>query len=157
MKLFFDTSALVKYFQREDGSDEVQALIDDQANEVWALSLALLELHSSLFRRSRSRELTDDEVKEVWSCVTEVATGFNIESTSEAIITEAHNLLLRFGKKPGLRSLDAIHLAGLSLLGEKTWRVVACDTVVCEVARNMGYKVINPAPAKPNQPAPKIV
>jgi len=42
-------------------------------------------------------------------------------------------------------------------MGEKTWRVVACDTVVCEVARSMGYKVINPAPAKPNQPAPKIV
>lgn len=157
MKLYFDTSALVKYFQREDGSDEVQALIDDQANEVWALSLALLELHSSLFRRLRSRELTDDEVKEVWSCVTDVAAEFNIESISEAIVNEAHNLLLRFGKKPGLRSLDAIHLAGLSLLGEKAWRVVACDTVVCDVARHMGYKVINPAPAKPDQTAPKIV
>jgi hypothetical protein len=57
MKLYFDISALVKYFQREDGSYEVQALIDDEANQVWARSLALLELHSSLFRRLRNQEL----------------------------------------------------------------------------------------------------
>ncbi len=116
MKLYFDTSALVKYFQREEGSDEVESLVDDKTNQVWALSLALLELHSALCRRIRSKELTEDEVKEVWDCVTEVACGFNMEPISEPVVNEAHNLLARFGVNPGLRSLDALHLAGLSLV-----------------------------------------
>ena len=35
MNLFFDTSALVKFFHEEEGTDIVTDLILEQKNEVW--------------------------------------------------------------------------------------------------------------------------
>jgi len=39
MKLFFDTSALVKFFYEEKGSDIVTDLITSKQNEIWLLEL----------------------------------------------------------------------------------------------------------------------
>ena len=43
MILFFDTSALVKFFHREEGTDVVVSLISDLKNELWVSELARLE------------------------------------------------------------------------------------------------------------------
>jgi predicted nucleic acid-binding protein len=41
--VFFDTSALVKFFRREEGTDVVSSLITDPENRVWVSELAKLE------------------------------------------------------------------------------------------------------------------
>ena len=43
MILFVDTSALVKFFHREEGTDVVVSIISDLDNEVWVSELARLE------------------------------------------------------------------------------------------------------------------
>ena len=43
MVLFFDTSALVKFFHREKGTDVVVSIISNLKNEVWVSELARLE------------------------------------------------------------------------------------------------------------------
>ena len=43
MILFFDTSALVKYFHVEEGTEQITALINDPNNEIWILELARIE------------------------------------------------------------------------------------------------------------------
>ena len=44
MNLFFDTSALVKFFHEEEGTDIVTELILDRNNEIWGSELGRLEL-----------------------------------------------------------------------------------------------------------------
>ena len=61
MNVFFDTSALVKFFHEEEGTKIVTDLILDGNNQVWVLELARLEFISAVFRRFRNREM--DEVK----------------------------------------------------------------------------------------------
>jgi predicted nucleic acid-binding protein len=46
---------------------------------------------------------------------------------------------------PELRSLDAIHLATASLLGEALGKVVTYDTRMAEAARGLGFMVVAPA------------
>jgi predicted nucleic acid-binding protein len=50
MILFFDTSALVKFFNREEGADVVTSLITDSGNRVCVPELARLEFVSALQR-----------------------------------------------------------------------------------------------------------
>ena len=62
MKLFFDTSALVKFFHQEDGTDSVTKWILSEDNELWILELAKVEFYSSLFRKFRNRELNENSL-----------------------------------------------------------------------------------------------
>jgi len=54
MNLFFDTSALVKYYLPEIGSDRVESLVENQENTIWLSELLKVEFYSALFRRLRS-------------------------------------------------------------------------------------------------------
>lgn len=57
MILFFDTSALVKFFHEEKGSELVTRLILSKDNEVWISEIAKVEFLSAIFRRLRSKEI----------------------------------------------------------------------------------------------------
>ncbi len=51
MNLFFDTSALVKYFHEEPGTARVTALIDEPDHRVWLSELARVEFVSAMHRK----------------------------------------------------------------------------------------------------------
>ncbi len=59
MNLFFDTSALVKFYHNEEGTEQVTELITSANNSIWLLDLARLEFVSALFRRYRNGELNN--------------------------------------------------------------------------------------------------
>ena len=74
--------------------------------------------------------------------------SFNIEPLGQVILKEAEALLKRFGKKRGLRALDALQIGTFSLISEKGWYFVAADEMLCEVAKDMGFQVIKPIEEK---------
>ena len=51
MKLYLDTSALVKYFHNETGTDAMIQLLNDSDNIVYASELVRIEFLSALMRR----------------------------------------------------------------------------------------------------------
>ena len=55
---FFDTSALVKRYHQEIGSEQVNAIFDDQDNILIISELALVELASALRRKQNQGEIT---------------------------------------------------------------------------------------------------
>ena len=57
MNLFFDTSALVKFFHEEDGTDRVTMWITSPDNEIWVSEIAHLEFISVVYRRFRNGEI----------------------------------------------------------------------------------------------------
>ena len=56
---FFDTSAFVKYFAIEQGSDIVINLIDKPINNTWITELTLTEFYCALYRKFRNNELSE--------------------------------------------------------------------------------------------------
>ena len=60
MILFFDTSALVKFFHEEKGSEVVTRLILSEDNEIWISVLARIEFLSALYRRLQN--MTSEDV-----------------------------------------------------------------------------------------------
>jgi uncharacterized protein len=55
---FFDTSALVKIYHRETGSDFCLGCYKDQAAIIIS-ELACLEFHSTVYRKYRDKELNE--------------------------------------------------------------------------------------------------
>jgi predicted nucleic acid-binding protein len=144
MNLFFDTSALVKLFHEEPGSDLVTSLIKASHNTIWLLELSRIEFYSALFRRFRNSELSDEDLKQAINGFNNQLNGFRVEPLSHAIVNEAELLIQQYGKEHGLRSLDSLHLAAYILISEKEWQFVAADFNLLSVARAIGLNTINP-------------
>lgn len=144
MNLFFDTSALVKFFHEEEGSEAITKLITSGENEIWVLGLARIEFLSALFRRYRNKELDDKKLARAILGFEETISSFNVEPLGQAILKEAESLFKKYGKTQGVRTLDVLHLASFNLISEMDWRFVAADDNLCEVAQLMGFKTINP-------------
>jgi len=66
MNCFFDTSALAKLFQKEEGSDFVEKLINAPENDIWILDLTRIELLSSAYRRYRQKDISEKELEIIW-------------------------------------------------------------------------------------------
>ena len=144
MKLFVDTSALVKFFHDELGSDLVTKLLLDPDNEIWMLDLARVEFLSALFRRRRNNEINDQQLTIAISGFEEEWNRFHIEPMNPAVVKEAEDLIKRYGEHCGLRTLDALHGAAFVLVGEIDWAFVASDKALCSVIAQIGYQTINP-------------
>jgi len=144
MNVFFDTSALVKFFHEEEGTETVSGLILDPSNDVWILDLARLEFLSAVFRRFRTGELEEDRLSIVIGSFEKQVKHFNVESLGRAVLEEAVFLMKNHAKTHGLKTLDALHLAAFSLISERDWVFVAADDSLCSVAKALGYITVNP-------------
>lgn len=144
MNLFFDTSALVKFFHNENGTRQVTALITDPQNSIWILDIASLEFRCALYRRFRNKEITEIELNQAIHYFFEQLEFFYTEPLGHGIIKEAEALLEIHGPKFGLRTLDALHLGTFQLIAEQNWHFVTADKKLAEIAVNTGAKVITP-------------
>jgi uncharacterized protein with PIN domain len=134
MNLFFDTSALVKFFHEEEGTDIVTELILDRNNEVWISELGRLEFVSAVFRRFRNKELDEEQLNTAVGPFENQIAGFNIEPLGHAVFDQAELFIKKYGRTHGLKALDALHLGAFSLISEKDWSFVAADDNLCKVA-----------------------
>jgi len=111
MNLYFDTSALVKLFHEESGTEVVTDLINNPENSIFISDLTRLEFISALCRRYRNKEINDQELNEALSGFREDYSRFHVEPLGQMVLQEAEELLMKYGKTYGLRTLDALHLA----------------------------------------------
>lgn len=144
MNVFFDTSALVKFFHEEEGTKIVTDLILDGNNQVWVLELARLEFISAVFRRFRNREMDEAQLDTAISSFENQIAGFNIEPLGHAILEEAEFFLKELGRIHGLKALDAMHLGAFSLISEEDWGFVVADNNLYRIAEVIGFNTMNP-------------
>lgn len=144
MKFFFDTSALVKFFYVESGTEIVTQIMEHSSSEIWISDLARLEFTSALYRRYRNKSLDEIKLHIATTYFEKQLVSFNIEPLNQLVIDEAGLLLKMYGKEYGLRTLDALHLGTYSLISEMGWCFVTSDTVLEEVAKQTGFLSLNP-------------
>ena len=144
MKFFFDTSALVKFFYVESGTELVTQIIEHPSSEIWISDLARLEFISALYRHYRNKTLDEIKLHAAITYFDKQLLSFNSEPLNQLVLDEAGLLLKKFGKEYGLRTLDALHLATYSLISEQGWCFVTSDTVLSDVAKLAGFLLLNP-------------
>jgi predicted nucleic acid-binding protein len=145
LNLFFDTSALVKYFHLESGTDQVVELIDNAENQIWVSGLARIEFISAFYRKLRRGDIDSGQLQESLSSFDIEWDQFNQQPLSDTVITEADKLMRKKASKYGLRALDALQLASFIVLAEKDWAFIVADGVLADTVVSENYDVIRVA------------
>jgi predicted nucleic acid-binding protein len=146
--LFLDTSALAKYYRREEGSDFVERLFADAGAQRLISRLAIVEVESAFATKVRTGEIDSEGARIARRRLESDLGRRNIlmAAVGDDHFEIARRLLLRHGVDRSLRTLDALQLAvavGL-VRGGYPPIFVAADHRLCEVARLEGFQVTNP-------------
>lgn len=142
-EFFFDTSALVKRYHVEPGTERVDAILDDPDAEIFISSLAIIESVSAFKRKHNRGEVTEQEMTNLISVFfREALDDFVILPLEESVMTFSFDLIL----DEDLRTLDSLQLsAGLSLASEiENLTFVTADEKLVEIADQRGLETVRP-------------
>jgi len=142
MNYYFDTSALVKLFSNEAGSEKVKAMVTDQSNHIWVLELAQIEIICAIHRKYRNNEFPKDNLEPLLQAIYNQFNLFSVIPLDAAIAAEAQLLIKRFGKEIALKTLDALHIAGWFVLANPDCCFVSSDHNQLKVVEILNHQTI---------------
>ena len=140
--LFFDTSALVKRYAEEPGSQRVDELIDSDRTVVIS-SLAIIETVSAFKRKHNRGQLTESRMNRLLGLFFEEALeDFVIIPIEESIVSFSFELVL----ENDLRTLDSLQLSAAISVDTADTEVtfVSADTELTAAATVHGLSVESP-------------
>ncbi len=139
MKLYFDTSALVKKYISETGSDNVDKLLFS-ASEIYISIIGHVEAISSFRRLLHEREIDEKDYNQLKLEIEQDFQFFNVVDVSFEIVFSAIKTIDKYQ----LKSLDSIHLASAISMKRNIDYFVSSDQKLLNAAKKEGFKVINP-------------
>jgi len=144
MIYFFDTSALVKYYTEEKGSEQVTAIIQDSETYIFISELTCIEIKSSFATKCRTGQITQDEWQIAVQAFDESLANFYVEPINEAVRRAAEQLIQTFAVQYALRTLDAIQLATYQQLTYPIVILASADERLNQLARELAHIIWNP-------------
>jgi len=144
---YLETSALVKLYVREPGTDRLLTLTSPPGeNRLVILSLAQIEFRSAVRRRERSRDIPPRIASQLLDAFRRHVEGrFETLAIDDVLLDISAGLVDRYS----LRAFDAIQLAGYLVLRKTARReapvFVCADRELLAVARREGLPVLDPA------------
>jgi len=146
-KYFFDTSAIVKRYHREDGSDFIDRLFTEADAEFVISDISIIEFYSALSLKVRVGEIDEENFMSLRKLFSQdIKRGiYEVAEFSNAEKLESTKLLLKYAKKHSLKTLDAIQLSVVKSINEPEVKAVVCaDEKLCKIIALEGFSVINP-------------
>lgn len=143
---FLDTSALVKLYVQEPGTDRLLPLIGDRPqNRLAVLAISLVEIRSAIRRRQRAGDIDASVAAAILENVqSHMETRFIRQPVNDTVIDTALEMIDRYA----LRAYDALQLAGclvLCAIAAEAFTFVCADHRLLEAARSQELRVLDPA------------
>ena len=139
MNYFFDTSALIKKYIFENGSDKVDELMN-QADGIFVSTITEIEAFST-FRRllienaigKNDYEILKDEFKIDYQYYNQVSFDMDVSNNAKILID-----------KYQLKTLDSIQLGTALLVNSEIDYFVVCDDKLIKSGKKEKLEIINP-------------
>lgn len=141
--LFFDTSALVKRYYDEPGSETVDGLVESDETKVVVTAITVIEIVSAFRRKYNREDVSETVVDELLTAFFEEALAdFLIVPTEEALFSHSFDLIL----EDDLRTLDSLQLSAAVAVSEEVENLVfaSADRELVSVANGRGLETVNP-------------
>jgi uncharacterized protein len=144
---YLETSALVKLYVREQGTDHLLRLAEaSQENRFALLSLSQIELRSAIRRRERNGDLGPHVAGLVLDRFQQhLEAKFLQQSLTDPVLDSAAEMIDRYA----LRAYDAIQMAGYLVLrttfGKESPIFVCSDQSLLQVARSEQVPILDPS------------
>jgi predicted nucleic acid-binding protein len=145
--LYLDTSALVKLYVQEQGTEKMLELAHpDAGNRLVILSLSRIEFRAAVRRRAKlgdiDAQLADEMIGEFNGHISNV---FQLQPVNEPVMDAACSAI----DQHYLRAYDAMQLGGYVALrkniGEEVAAVFVCaDEKLLNAATDQGFPILNP-------------
>lgn len=149
---FLDTSALVKHYHEEEGSEVVERLFQEPERRLMISDLSIIEFYSAIALKVRTKEIkakTFTNLRKLFAH--DLKEGlYEVVLFREQEKRLATKLLIKHAPRRSLRTLDAIQLAVMkSKGGEAISAVVCADERFCRIIASEGFNIINPIAEAP--------
>ncbi len=144
---YLETSALVKLYVYETGTERLLGLTTSDAGHRFAiLSLAQVELRAAIRRRQRAGQIPEHAAEELIDAFRQHSeSNFLVQPFSDSLLDVAFALVDGYG----LKGYDAMQLAGYlhlrSISGAEEPVFVCADKALLSAARNEGCPILDPA------------
>ena len=129
MKIFLDTSSLLKLYHKEEGTDELLKLISDKIEQIYLSELAKIEFNSAIWKKVRTKEFTEKNAKQIITFFENDFDKYKWIPINNIVLNSAKELIKLYGNK-SLRTLDAIQLACAISVKSKVNLFKTSDTVL---------------------------
>ena len=151
MLCYVDSSALVKRYARESGSEWLRALVESRAeNSIYIAQIGAVEVAAGLSRKVRTKELEQKEYESTLELF--MSDIRNEEYNLLPVASAVTNLAIELTRRYPLRGYDAVHLAAAIRLNQVLVQnklpavlFVSADQLLCEAAAREGLLTENPA------------
>ncbi len=134
MRVFFDTSAFVKRYVSEAGTDAALEWCD-RATEIGLSGIALPEIVSAFCRLRREAKITDTQYRQLKSLLLADIEDAAVCDLTPAVLGKAISIL----EANTLRGMDAIHIGSAVALQADVF--LSADTRQREAAARAGLRV----------------
>ena len=143
--VYLDTSALIKLYIEEEGTERVVGVTDDfDGVRIVILDITPLEARSAVRRRQREGDISGADADRILNQIEDDGSSlFLVQPSTSAVIEEAARLIDRHP----LRVYDALQLAGCLVTRDNVpgpLTFVCADVRLCEAAGQEGLTVLNP-------------
>ena len=141
MWAYFDTSALVKRYIQERGSEQVRALL--RRNDFLSSAITPVEIVSALCRRRREGDISADVLAALLRRMSSDRRQWRLVEVGSDVLERAQELLR--GATP-MRALDAIQVASLvtfQTAAAMKIPIITADSRQREAATQLGIDVIS--------------
>lgn len=144
---YFDSSALLKPYFLEPGTEAVLALLA-QGGPHHVSYLTIVEFQAACARRLRDGQLTRDDHDAISVAFDEdiLRPRYRLLQPTPTWFKRARKVLVDLGQRHPLRSLDALHIAAALLIREREPEIVlvTSDTRLLTSAQAAGLAVLDP-------------
>ena len=117
-RFFFDTSALIKLYHEETGTNKLDSLIESENPVIVISDLTIIEMISALAKKVRMKVIVKDTFIEVVSDFENDLAFYDVIETDKTIKTKAVSLIKSIGGEISLKTLDALQLASALVVSE---------------------------------------
>ena len=141
MRYFLDTSALVKIYHKESGSDIVLSIYNSD-NVIFISELSRLEFTSTIYRKFRNKEIDKYTLKILEDkFLSDIYNRFRVIPPIFLLIDVALSFIIEHGESKHLVTLDAIQLAVFSSVADNA--VFVCgDARLNTIAKQIAFDVL---------------
>lgn len=138
---FFDTSALVKRYHSEKGTEAIDRIFSENDEAIVISSICITEMVSALSRKKEERAISKEDLDAALSkFFHDAIKDFLILELDDGHIKDSIVLVL----KRNLRTLDALQLAVAIGLKDVNPVFVCADKKLVSAAEKEGIEAINP-------------
>lgn len=144
---FLDTSALVKRYHREEGSDILDRLFEEPDAKFIISDISIIEFYSAIALKVRTGEIDEANFASLRKLFSQdIKKGiYEIAEFTKREKAESVKILVKYGKKYSLKTLDAIQISIMKSIERSMIKAIVCaDENLCRVIALEGFQVINP-------------